>query len=74
MRWRWSYPRDAVPRRGRHSAFAPDVPGCIATGPTRDAVEQTIREAIEIHLDGLCADGITVPEAHSHATVVEVAV
>lgn len=55
------------------SAYAPDVPGCIAIGPTRDAVEQTMREAIEFHLDGLRADGMTVPEAHSYATVVEVA-
>ena len=55
------------------SAYAPDVPGCNATDPTRDAVEQTMREAIEFHLDGLRADGMTVPEAHSYATVVEVA-
>jgi len=55
------------------SAYAPDVPGCIATGPTRDAVERTMREAIEFHLDGLRADGMTVPEPHSYATVVEVA-
>jgi hypothetical protein len=29
-----------------------DVPGCIATGATREAVEQFIREAIASHLDG----------------------
>ncbi len=28
------------------SAYAPDIPGCIATGSTREVVEQTMREAI----------------------------
>ena len=55
------------------SAYAPDVPGCIATGRTREAVEQTMREAIEFHLDGLRAEGMAAPEPHAYATVVEVA-
>lgn len=55
------------------SAYAPDVPGCVATGTTRDAVERTMREAIEFHLDGMREDGLTVPRPHAYATVVEVA-
>ena len=55
------------------SAYAPDVPGCVATGSTRDAVERTMREAIEFHLEGLRAEGMVVPEPHAYATVVEVA-
>jgi len=55
------------------SAYAPDVPGCIATGNTRENVERTMREAIEFHLEGLRADGMAVPEPHAYATVVEVA-
>ena len=39
------------------SAYAPDVPSCIATGSTREAVEHTMREAIEFHLEGLRAEG-----------------
>jgi len=54
------------------SAYAPDVPGCIATGNTRENVERTMREAIEFHLEGLRADGMAVPEPHAYATVVEV--
>jgi len=54
-------------------AYAPDVPGCIATGNTRENVERTMREAIEFHLEGLRADGMAVPEPHAYATVVEVA-
>ena len=55
------------------SAYAPDLPGCVATGNTRSEVESTIREAIELHLDGLREDGHSVPTAHSYARVVEVA-
>lgn len=55
------------------SAYAPDVPGCVAAGPTREAVEQSMREAIEFHLDGLRAEGMAAPEPHAYATVVEVA-
>ena len=55
------------------SAYAPDVPGCIPTGPTREAVEQTMREAIEFHLDGLRAEGMAAPVPHAYATVIEVA-
>jgi predicted RNase H-like HicB family nuclease len=55
------------------SAYAPDVPGCVATGATREEVERIMREAIEFHLDGLRADGMAVPEPHAYATVVEVA-
>ena len=55
------------------SAYAPEVLGCVATGPTRDAVERTMHEAIEFHVEGLRAEGLAVPEPHAYATVVEVA-
>ena len=55
------------------SASAPDLPGCIATGSTRENVEHGMREAIEFHLEGLRADGMTVPAPQAYATMVEVA-
>lgn len=55
------------------SAYSPDLPGCIATGPSRGDVEQRMREAIEFHLEGLRAEGQQPPEPHAYATVVEVA-
>jgi hypothetical protein len=33
---------------GNYSAYVPDLPGCVATGPTIEAVEQDIRDAIPI--------------------------
>lgn len=55
------------------SAYAPDVPGCIATGGTRAEVERMMREAIELHLDGMREEGLSAPEPHAYATTVEVA-
>ena len=54
-----------------YSAYVPDLPGCVATGPTVEAVEQEIRVAIRFHIDGLRADGLPVPAPSSLAEYVE---
>jgi predicted RNase H-like HicB family nuclease len=54
-----------------YSAYVPDLPGCIATGPTAEAVEAEIREAIRFHIDGLKADGLPVPPPTAVADYVE---
>ena len=56
---------------GNYSAYVPDLPGCVATGPTIPTVEQEIRDAIRFHIDGLRADGLPVPEPSSIAEYVE---
>jgi predicted RNase H-like HicB family nuclease len=56
-----------------YSAYSPDIPGCVATGATREEVERTMHEAISFHLEGLRAEGYEVPEPTSYATYVEVA-
>jgi len=55
------------------SAFLPDIPGCIATGATRDEVESAMQEGVEFHLDGLRESGEPVPPPRSTAAYVEVA-
>ncbi len=55
-----------------YSAFVPDLPGCIATGPTVAEVEERIREAIRFHIDGLREDGLDVPEATAICELIEV--
>ena len=55
-----------------YSAFSPDLPGCIATGKTRDEIEQTMRDAIQFHLDGMREDGDPIPVPHSYSTYCEV--
>lgn len=44
-----------------NSAYVPDVPGCIATGDTRDEVEREMKGAIALHLEGLKAEGLGIP-------------
>jgi predicted RNase H-like HicB family nuclease len=56
---------------GNYSAYVPDLPGCVATGPTVEAIEVEIREAIRFHIEGLQADGLEVPEPTSIAEYVE---
>ena len=50
---------------GNYSAYAPDLPGCIATGDTVAQVEKEMHAAIRFHIDGLREDGLAVPEATS---------
>ena len=46
---------------GNYSAYAPDLPGCVATGATLAEVEFEMREAIAFHLEELRADGVLKP-------------
>jgi predicted RNase H-like HicB family nuclease len=46
-----------------YSAYAPDLPGCVATGATVDEVRVRMQDAIAMHIDGLREDGLPVPEA-----------
>ena len=55
-----------------YSAYVPDLPGCVATGKTREETAQNIREAIAFHLEGLREDGMPVPEPQTSAEFVEV--
>lgn len=58
---------------GNYSAYVPDLPGCVATGSTLHETEQAIREAIELHLEGLREDGDPIPPPSSRVEYVEVA-
>ena len=57
---------------GNYSAYSPDLPGCAATGATREEAEQNIHEAIELHLQGLKEDGLSIPQSTSFAEYVAV--
>ncbi len=55
-----------------YSAYSPDLPGCVATGRTRDQVTRNMYEAIELHVRGLIEDQPPVPQSHSFAEVLAV--
>lgn len=53
------------------SAFSPDLPGCVATGSTQTEVEERMRNAIRMHIDGMREDGLAIPEPSSVAEYIE---
>lgn len=53
-------------------AYVPDLPGVIAAGRSRDEVEVLIREAIELHLQGMREEGLPIPPPSSFAGMVEI--
>ena len=57
---------------GNYSAYSPDLPGCVATGKTKDQASKNIHEAIELHIRGLKADGLPIPKSHSGAEYVAI--
>lgn len=54
------------------SAYSPDLPGCVSTGGTGEEVERNMREAIELHIEGLREEGYPVPEPGTSSAYVEV--
>jgi predicted RNase H-like HicB family nuclease len=54
------------------SAFSPDLPGCVATGTTKEETERNMRDAIAFHLEGMHAEGLEAPEPRSFSTYLEV--
>jgi len=55
------------------SAYVPDLPGCVATGKTRDEVIANLHDAIEFHLEGMREDGDPIPAPNSDPAWVDVA-
>ncbi len=53
------------------SAYSPDLPGCLSTGPTREQMEENMREAIAFHLDGRREEGQAIPEPRTYSAYVE---
>jgi predicted RNase H-like HicB family nuclease len=56
-----------------YAAYVPDLPGCVATGATVEETEQRLQEAIEVHIQGLREDGLSVPEPSSVVDYLETA-
>ena len=54
------------------SAYAPDLPGCVATGDTQEETERRMYEAIQLHVEGLLEDKQPVPASTSFAEYIVV--
>ncbi len=56
------------------SAYSPDLPGCIATGDTKEEVERNMQEGILFHLEGIQEEGEQIPEPKSYSKTFDIAV
>jgi predicted RNase H-like HicB family nuclease len=56
-----------------YSAYSPDLPGCAGVGRSVEEAEKDIRDAIELHIEGLRAEGYEVPRPSTRSAWVEVA-
>ena len=52
-------------------AYIPDLPGCVAVGETRQEAVDLIKEAIDMHLEGLREQQQPIPAPASASTFVE---
>jgi predicted RNase H-like HicB family nuclease len=58
---------------GNYSAYSPDLPGCVATGKTRDEAARNMHEAVEMHVQGMLEDKLPIPEGTALAEYIAVA-
>jgi predicted RNase H-like HicB family nuclease len=47
-----------------YGAYVPDLPGCVAAADTREEVVKLIREAIDVHLEGMRNEKLEIPNHH----------
>lgn len=48
-----------------YSAYAPDLPGCVAAGSTINETEAIMKEAIKFHIEGMLDEGLEIPKPTS---------
>ncbi len=51
-----------------YGAYVPALPGCVATGPSKEVTAKRIREAIDWHIESLRNHGEPVPPPSSIET------
>jgi predicted RNase H-like HicB family nuclease len=54
------------------SAYVPDLPGCIATGLTKELAARNIKEAVNFHIEGMQEEGLEIPTPISESELMEV--
>ena len=50
---------------GGYGAYAPDLPGCVGMGATKEETIENMAEAIQFHLEGLKEEGLPIPDSQS---------
>jgi len=65
---------DPDPDSGTYTVTVPALPGIVTQGSSIDDAIVQVREAIQVHIDGLLADGEPIPEERERPQVVTVRV
>ena len=58
--------------KGNYSVYSPDLPGCVATGKTREQAERNMHEAVEMHIQGLIDDKLPIPKGVASAEYIAI--
>ncbi len=53
-------------------AYVPDLPGCAVVAETREEARKLIREAVDLHIEGLRETGSRIPDPQSTVEYVQV--
>ena len=59
------------PGPNNYSAWSPDLPGCVSTGPTVEATVANMRDAIQGHLEVMAEYGDPIPEPTGPGVYIE---
>ena len=54
-----------------YSAYAPDVGGCVSVGKTFEKICANIQEALELHYEGMIAEGMELPLLRNESEIVK---
>jgi len=55
------------------SAYVPDLPGCVATGSDNIEALHNLKEAVELHIEGMKEEGLSIPLPSTQSDLLEVA-
>jgi predicted RNase H-like HicB family nuclease len=56
-----------------YSSYSPDIPGCVATGKTREEVERRMQSALQSHIEWMLEDNDPLPIPHTSPADPEIA-
>jgi predicted RNase H-like HicB family nuclease len=59
-------------KQGHYGAYVPDLQGCVSLGDTIEETKKNIKEAIQLHLEGLEKEGYEIPFPSAQALSVAV--
>lgn len=56
--------------KNNYSAYSPDINGVVATGKTKEETRKNFIDALELHLEGLKEDHLSIPKPKTDFTYI----